>query len=112
MAGCQLTDDIFIEVINAKNIYAPTVFSPNGDGINDVFFLQGVNAKILIFQIFDRWGNLVFDQRNTAVNQPTDGWEGRYQGKFLDPSVFIWYAQLEFLDGTTDNLSGQVTNIR
>ncbi|MFK7982934.1 MAG: gliding motility-associated C-terminal domain-containing protein [Saprospiraceae bacterium] len=110
--GCQLIDEIFVEVINAKNIYAPTVFSPNGDGINDIFFLQGVNAKILVFQIFDRWGNLVFDQRNAEVNQLSDGWDGRHQGAFLDSGVFIWSAQLAFLDGTMDNLTGQVTNIR
>ncbi len=110
--GCQVTDEIFIEVMNAKNIYVPTVFSPNGDGINDVFFLQGTTAKILVFQIFDRWGNLIFDQRNVEVNQPIAGWEGRHQGRFLDSGVFIWLAQLEFLDGTMDNLSGRVTSIR
>lgn len=111
-AGCQVTDNLFIEVLNDKKIYAPTVFSPNGDGINDVFFLQGTNAQILVFQIFDRWGNLVFDQQNADVNQPAAGWEGRYQGVLLDTGVFIWHAQLEFLDGTRGNLSGQVTSIR
>jgi len=111
-AGCQVKDEIFIDVVEAKNIYAPTVFSPNGDGINDQFFLQGTNAKIMVFQIFDRWGNLIFDQRNTAVNEPTEGWEGLYQGKPLDTGVFMWSAELEYLDNTKDVLSGQVTIIR
>jgi len=111
-AGCQVKDEIFIDVIEAKNIYAPTVFSPNGDGINDLFFLQGTNAKIIVFQIFDRWGNLVFDQRNIDVNEPAAGWEGLYQGKALDAGVFMWSAELEYLDNTKDILSGQVTIIR
>lgn len=110
--GCQVVDEIFIDVIKSKNIYAPTVFSPNGDGINDVFFLQGTNAEIKVFQIFDRWGNLIFEQRNTVVNEPAEGWKGLYQGKSLDAGIFIWSAQLEYLDNTKEMLSGQVTIIR
>ena len=110
--GCQVVDEVFIDVIKSKNIYAPTVFSPNGDGINDVFFLQGTNADIVVFQIFDRWGNLIFDQRNTAVNQPATGWEGFNKGKKIDSGVFIWTAELQYLDGTKEMLSGQVMSIR
>ena len=106
--GCQTSDAISIDVQKAKDIYAPTAFSPNGDGYNDVFYLQGTNAILTTFRIFDRWGNLVFERQNTAVNDPSLGWKGDFQGQnFLD-GVFIWYAQVEYLDGVKDILMGSV----
>ena len=109
---CQTSDEIVIEVQKEKDIYAPTAFSPNGDGYNDVFFLQGTNAILTNFRIFDRWGNLVFERQNTAVNDPSVGWKGDYQGQIFSLGIFIWYAEVQYLDGSEDLLKGTFGIVR
>ena len=110
--GCFVEDEIAIGVNTKKSIYAPTVFSPNRDGINDFFFLQGTNAIINTLKIFDRWGNLVFQQNNGAVNDRQNMWNGDYNGARIDAGVYIWIAQITFADDTYEKLSGTITLIR
>lgn len=110
--GCIISNDLLVEVNKSKAIFAPTVFSPNGDGRNDYFYLQGTNARIKTIRIFDRWGTLSFENQNGQVNDLAHGWAGDSQGKQLENGVFIWYAQVTFADGTEEVLSGTITLIR
>lgn len=68
----------------------PNAFSPNGDGSNDQFCIQGENACIKNFamMIYDRWGEKVFETSN-----PDFCWDGTYNGKILDPNVFVYYIK-------------------
>jgi len=104
--GCVVSNDILVEVNKNKAIFAPTAFSPNGDGINDYFYLQGTNARIKTISIFDRWGTLSFENKNGQVNDVAHGWAGDFQGKKLENGVFIWYAQVIFGDGTEEMKKG------
>lgn len=110
--GCTVTDEVFIDINDVKKIYAPTVFSPNEDGINDLFYLQGTNGVIRFLRIFDRWGNLIFTHENGQVNDIAHGWAGTFKEKTLSQGVYIWSAQVIYADATEEQLMGTVTLIR
>ncbi|MBK9733847.1 MAG: gliding motility-associated C-terminal domain-containing protein [Saprospiraceae bacterium] len=110
--GCTGSDQLTITVKNVRNVYFANIFSPNSDGNND-YFQPVVGAgfdKILSFAVFDRWGNLVFE-KNNYVPDPAgiDGWDGTFQGKKLDPGVFVYYANVRFIDGKLIEYKGSVT---
>jgi len=113
-SGCGATDDIKITVLKNRDIYAPNVFSPNADGLNDRFYLQAKNEVLVKrLRIYNRWGAIVFEQEeNTPVNVPSIGWDGIFKGKLVNNGVFVWYAEVEFLDGVVKMLSGDLTVLK
>lgn len=112
--GCTFTDDINVFVQKARNVYGPTAFSPNNDANNDEFtlFTGGQVARINSLLIFDRWGDLMFEQFNFEPNNLSIGWDGRYKGQIMNPGVYVWFAEVEFLDGQIGLYEGEVTLIR
>lgn len=98
--GCSSTENILI-MVNKAVVFAPNVFSPNGDGINDYFYLQGKGISIIKnLRIFDRWGNMVFEKTNIPANDESYGWDGTFRKKPMNPAIFAWYATVIFADGT------------
>lgn len=111
--GCIASDVIRITVDKSTALYAATAFSPNGDGVNDVFFLQGRGlVTINRLEIFDRWGHQVFKLENGMLNDRKMGWDGRKDDKLVNPAVFVWVAEIELFDGSISFESGEVTLIR
>jgi gliding motility-associated-like protein len=110
--GCTGTDDITITVKDTRNVYFANIFTPNRDGNNDYFHAvtgPGVE-KIISFAIFDRWGNRVFEKADFLPDPAgTDGWDGTFDGRRLDPGVFVYYAKALFIDGKEIEYSGSVT---
>lgn len=91
--GCYASS--LTHLIINKDLFAPNVFSPNNDGINDYFYLQSKNTAIIkSIRIFDRWGGLVYQQSSTATNQLSQGWDGTKNGKKMASGVYIWEAAL------------------
>jgi gliding motility-associated-like protein len=88
--GCFGVDTIVLERKCPTKIYAPTAFSPNKDGINDLFFLYGDDILAFDLKIADRWGNIVFKTNNFQ-----EGWNGQYLGIDLDPGIYVWMATIE-----------------
>jgi gliding motility-associated-like protein len=112
--GCTTSDGIFISVNTLSEIYVPNVFSPNEDGVNDVFYINaGVGvAEIKVFHVYDRWGELVFETRNVDPNNPVFGWNGEFNGKPMDSAAFVYYAEIVFVDGRTEVVKGDVVLLR
>ncbi|MEK7254525.1 MAG: T9SS type B sorting domain-containing protein, partial [Bacteroidota bacterium] len=110
---CPASDSIQINVELTKAVYVPNVFTPNGDGINDGFYLfaDGV-AEVLLLRIFDRWGELVFEGANFPPNDERFSWDGVFRGKPMNSQVFAWYAIVGYVDGTTELLKGDLTLLR
>jgi hypothetical protein len=115
--GCQAFDNIFVEVDANRNVYIPNVFSPNRDGRNEdfrIFACQGVRSVNSV-QVFDRWGGVVFSEDNFEPNC-LDGiqlWDGMGQnGKPVNPAVFVYIIEVEFLDNVTLVYRGDVTVLR
>ncbi len=109
--GC--TDSRTVSLINLNsdtcdyNIFVPNIFSPNGDGENDVLQVEGAGIQTVELIIYNRWGNLIFESRSQAV-----GWDGNFQGKPANPDVFVYYVKGTFVDGETFSQKGTVTLIR
>jgi len=111
--GCQAGDSVLVTVIPTLNLYAPNVFSPNADGINDVFYIQGkVDAPIRYLRVFDRWGALVFECLDGQVNDPACGWNGKFKGKPMPEGGYIFVAEMALPGGFSQQLSGSVALVR
>ena len=101
-------------MIKVYDVYAPNVFSPNSDGINDSFFLFGgpeVQA-ISNFRIFSRWGDLMYEQPSMIANDDQLGWDGTFNGADLTSGVYVWVADITFIDGVSLVYSGDVTILK
>lgn len=112
--GCAAMDKITVRVEQERPFFVPTAFSPNGDGINDRLFLYAGPevAKVLHFRIFDRWGNLVFYEKDFDPNTPQFGWDGNFEGQPMNPAVFVWVAEMEFVDGARRAFNGDLSLLR
>jgi len=111
--GCTDIDSLQIFVDKTRRVFIPNAFSPNFDGVNDIFYIQSKGiVNINYFRIYDRWGELVFENENTQTNTSSAGWNGRYKDKYLNGAVFVYLAELEFLDGITAIYKGDVTLIK
>jgi gliding motility-associated-like protein len=110
--GCRDEDRIIVYVDRRRYVYVPNVFSPNEDGLNDkfgVFAKEGTVKNILSLRLYDRWGEAVYVLENFQPNDPTLGWDGRFRGQALNPGVYAWVLELEFIDGVREVYSGDVT---
>lgn len=111
--GCSSIANVNVRVTKNRNIYAPNAFSPDSDGINDFFTLQGRDIGVIrSLRVFDRWGNKVFDKQNIALNDLSAGWNGTFRGQAMQPDVFAWFAEIEFIDGVVEVISGDLTLVR
>lgn len=100
---------------NTGCVYVPNAFSPNDDGINDVFIVfTGASCikEIKSFHVFSRWGEEVFKNFNFPANDFAYGWDGTFRGKPMDTAVFAWFAEVEFGDGRVELFKGDVTLLR
>lgn len=112
--GCQVTARLHVGVDRERPVYFPNIFSPNNDGYNDIFTIlagKGVR-KVKTFQIFDRWGNRMFSDNNFMPDDPAHGWDGAFNGKLVNPGVYIYMAEIEYLDGEVEIKQGDVTVMR
>ncbi|RTL60297.1 MAG: PKD domain-containing protein [Sphingobacteriales bacterium] len=112
--GCATTGAIKVIVLcQGGKIYLPNSFTPNGDGINDWFYVMGNGVQtIKVFQIFDRWGKIIFNKRNIAANSRLDGWNGQFNGVDLPTGVYPYIIEVICGDGALFKLNGSVTLIR
>lgn len=114
LSGCKTSDQVVIYVDERGRIYVPSAFSPNGDGVNDIFRLYGDAAvqEVELLQVYDRWGTLLYTAHMYAPNDPLVGWDGTYKGQMLDPAVFVFYARVRLINGDTKLLKGGITLMR
>ena len=112
--GCVATSEVNIIVLKEEGLYIPNSFSPNGDGVNDVFqiFADDGVAEINELQIFDRWGNQVFQKKSFPPNDFTFGWDGDFRGEAMNPGVFVYWVEVMFLDGRTKLFHGDITLVK
>ncbi len=106
--GCTAQDQIAVE-LKSFAVFAPTAFSPNGDKNNEVFFLQSsVNYDIELFQIFDRWGGILFQQIEGLTNDEAYGWNGRHKNGKILPGVYLWQAKVLNKQNKVEYLKGEL----
>ncbi len=112
--GCISRRSILLRLLRVGQVFIPNVFTPNGDGINDkLMVFSNPNVKrILSLEIFDRWGERVFELFDFPPNNPEFGWDGRFRGSEMNPAVFVYRAEAELVDGEIVYLEGDVTLFR
>ncbi len=113
--GCMGSDDIIVDVDKNRNIYIPNIFSPNGDGFNDIFKVEsgpGV-VDVNFMYIFDRWGEQLFERNNfVPADDISGGWDGTFKGKEAPTGVYVYIIEVDFADGITLLYRGDITIIR
>jgi len=111
--GCEIETRFNIKVENEVAYFAPNVFTPNYDGINDEFkiYFNEVVDKILTFRVYDRWGALMLEQKNMDVKSNLFGWDGSYRTQSMLPGVYVWMAEYKDCKGNIVLIKGDVTLI-
>jgi len=112
--GCSVSDVVMIFVNKTRSVYIPNVFSPNGDGLNDLFTIFAASDVVEIkgFAIFDRWGNMLYQKGPFLPNDLQYGWDGTFEGREMNAAVYIYYAEVVFSDGQTEVFKGDVILMR
>ncbi len=112
--GCKASDGFPLNIV-LGDVYTPNAFSPNGDGVNDRFTLYSDNGSLEIIErlrIFDRWGGLVFEAEEFALNDERLGWDGRRNGQLLRPGIYTYHGVVRFGNGVRKHYEGGVLLIR
>lgn len=112
-SGCTARDDIEVIVERTKRVYIPNIFEPGSD-LNNLLTVYGGSEviKVNYLRIFDRWGDMVFENENFTPGDTAAGWDGRAKGQDVSPAVFVYVVEVEYVDGTTETFSGDVTVVR
>ena len=112
--GCFAVDEITLFVDTERNVFIPNVFSPDGNGLNDVFFIFGGSDVIQVesFLVFDRWGNQVFEKEGFQANDQNFGWDGNFRGEEMNSGVYVYTAEILFQDGAIEVFKGSVVLLR
>jgi gliding motility-associated-like protein len=108
--GC---DSLVVLQLSHYNVYFPSAFSPNGDGINDKFNLMGGTDLVLIssLRVYDRWGGLVFERQGISPDG-RDGWDGTVAGRAAPPGLYAFIATVKMDDDGERPFSGTVQLMR
>ena len=105
---CYGTATLYVMVEEHNKSYVPNAFTPgNGDGINDLLMVYGEGIKKMKFTIYDRWGELLFES-----DRQDYGWDGTFKGKLLNPGVYIYYVEAEYLDSKREIYQGSATLLK
>ena len=111
--GCKAADDRLIIVDRTRWVYIPNVFTPGSSENNILTVFGGPDvARIKSFLLFDRWGDAVHEVRDFEKNDLSKGWNGTARGQDVNPGVFVYYAEVLFIDGETVLFKGDVTLVR
>jgi len=112
--GCTATDDVAITLQCVNNtVFLPSGFTPNNDHLNDMFYPMGRGIKtVKHFVIYNRAGQVLFDRADFNINDRSMGWNGKYNGNYQDPGVYVYMIELECDTGEVFVLKGTITLIR
>jgi gliding motility-associated-like protein len=112
--GCKSRDEVTISILcDNANVFIPNTFSPNGDGTNDIFYVRGSGLfDIKSLNVFNRWGEVMFQKVAVKPNDAAAGWDGTYKGTKLPPDVYVYTAEVQCENGTVLVLKGNVALLR
>ena len=105
--GCSAQDTVIVDVNFIVAIDVPSAFSPNGDGNNDVLYVKGFGIANMIFAVYNRYGEKVFE-----VDDQSIGWDGTFRGRNENSGVFTWVLDYTMVNGDKGILKGNTTLIR
>lgn len=112
--GCRSEETLPVTVTcNEGNVYVPNTFSPNNDGMNDVFFPRGKGLSTArSLKIFNRWGGVVFQRNNFLINDATAGWNGMFNNQPAPADVYVYELDVICENNQIINQKGNITLLR
>ena len=109
--GCTASD--LVRIVLQPNVFAPNVFKPESSQGNERFTLFSKEAlPVNWLRIYDRWGSLIFENKDFLTNDLASGWDGTYRGDLLNPAVFVFIAEVEYEPGLKVRMQGDVMLVR
>lgn len=105
--GCSDTTSVSVCVLPQDPVFIPDIFSPNGDGNNDIFLVRGVGIESVEMNVFSRYGQRVF----RSVDKDR-GWDGRTVGALAPSGNYLYSIIVRLNDGSVQELKGEVTLVR
>ena len=105
--SCETAGETYTVGIGSSDLRIPNAFTPNEDGVNDVWKVAYRSLLEFSCTIFDRYGNELFH-----FNDPTQGWDGKYKGKYVKPGVYFYVIEAKGADGTRYRKGGDINLIR
>lgn len=106
-AGCTASDSLVVKVNNPQ-LLIPTAFSPNGDGVNDLFRALNKDIQKFNLEVFNRWGERVFQ-----TSDPLEGWDGVFRGMEQELGAYVWRCDYVFMGSEKPKTAkGNVTLVR
>ena len=108
--GCSnnITANVISDEIDCQyHVYIPNTFTPNGDGQNDMLYVRGKGIQTLSFRLYNRWGNLVFETENKDI-----GWDGTLKEKDQSNAVFVYVLDVTYINGSKEQVKGNVTIVK
>lgn len=112
--GCRANSAVTVRVVcNDKNYFVPNTFTPNSDGMNDVFYPRGSSIdRIQSMRIFNRWGQIVFEKKNFMANSISEGWNGMYRGRPANSDTYVYIIEYLCENSEIIPIKGNVTLLR
>ena len=107
---CVATKTLAVTVLKDYQLYIPNSFTPNGDGINDLYEIFGNKAiiKFWSFDLYNRWGEKVFESNDINFQ-----WDGRYKGVPVSQGVYVYHLNVVFIDNHKEtDLRGSITILK
>jgi gliding motility-associated-like protein len=105
--GCSDTIVHTVYIDDDFAFYIPNAFSPNGDGVNDLFSGKGYGIKDYVMYIFDRWGEKIYETTDLSK-----GWDGTYKGEEAQQDVYVYRVDIIDIHGEKHKYRGHFTLIR
>jgi len=112
--GCRSADSVKILLYcDNSMVFVPNVFTPNGDGQNDIFYPRGRGIKtIKSFRVYNRWGQMLFEREGMTLNDAENGWDGSYKGDTPHPDVYVYIIEAVCFTGEDVHIKGDVTIVK
>jgi len=105
---CGIDTAVTVITTGSCELFIPNAFSPNGDGVNDLFNIKSIGIDNASLKIYNRWGRLVYETLD-PINEP---WNGYIKGNIANEGVYIYVLRGQFKDDSEINKKGNVTLIR
>ncbi|MEP7108206.1 MAG: gliding motility-associated C-terminal domain-containing protein [Ferruginibacter sp.] len=112
--ACVDTAYAIVKTFSGGLINIPSAFSPNFDGLNDIFYVMAGAGVSLVkdFSVFNRWGLRIFEAKNTPPNDPRYGWDGTYKGVEASPGTYVYLVRIPGTNGKDQVFKGTIVLLR
>jgi gliding motility-associated-like protein len=105
--NCIDSVSLTVYIYPEYRLFIPDAFTPNGDGLNDVFKPSNIGIKEYDFKIFDRWGEAIY-----TSNGPEDGWDGNFRGNKSPQGAYVYLLNVIDIRGNSHRYNGKIVLVR